>query len=343
MTRLLLGFCLLVPAVVAASAELPPAPAPRTAESEVAKCLPRGMHFAEHGRVDVFVAATAEWDLKPDDDRLWVPAVDLGRRLIKKANLEGDRKPNGCPSSFKDYATYKRLMPPKFKRLEQPYVQADPQKVKPPPFYYQEAVQAPGFSSLTGITNNLIVSRGDVESGKGIHQSVIFANGDVTTRGAILSCIIVCDGDVTVADRNIGQSLVIARGNITVKGYASEATLIAGGKVTAGAPRNPDNISTIKENEPNPLSYVTFFELSRVGLKVKVAEGAVTVEAVAAKSESEKAGLKTGDVILEANSKKPADAESLRRLLRDALAIGDATVKLQRGKETLTVKVSLPD
>jgi hypothetical protein len=33
----------------------------------------------------------------------------------------------------------------------------------------------------------------------------------------------------------------------------------------------------------------------------------------------------------------------LRRLLRDALAIGDATVTLKRGDKTETVKVTLPE
>lgn len=43
------------------------------------------------------------------------------------------------------------------------------------------------------------------------------------------------------------------------------------------------------------------------------------------------------------NGQKPDSPEALRRLLRDALAIGDATVKLQRGEKTETVKVSLPE
>ena len=45
------------------------------------------------------------------------------------------------------------------------------------------------------------------------------------------------------------------------------------------------------------------------------------------------AGVKMGDIISEVNGKKPDSAESLRRLLRDALAIGDATVQLQRGEQ----------
>ena len=72
--------------------------------------LPRGLRFAEQGRVDLFVAATAAWNLKVDDDRLWEPAVDLGRVLIGKADMQKDRKPHNCPSSFRDYATYKRLI-----------------------------------------------------------------------------------------------------------------------------------------------------------------------------------------------------------------------------------------
>jgi S1-C subfamily serine protease len=99
----------------------------------------------------------------------------------------------------------------------------------------------------------------------------------------------------------------------------------------------------IKEKESNPLNFITFFELRRVGLEVKAADGAVRVSAVAAGKACEKAGVKAGDTILEVNGKKPADAEALRRLLRDALAVGDAAVKLQRGNDTLTVKLALPE
>ncbi len=54
-------------------------------------------------------------------------------------------------------------------------------------------------------------------------------------------------------------------------------------------------------------------------------------------------GVKAGDVVTEVNGKKPDSPESLRRLLRAALAIGVATVKLQRGDKTETVKVTLPE
>jgi S1-C subfamily serine protease len=70
---------------------------------------------------------------------------------------------------------------------------------------------------------------------------------------------------------------------------------------------------------------------------------AVQVSTVADGKAFAKADVKVGDIVMEVNGKKPTDAESSRRLLRDALAIGDATVKLKRGDATETVKVSLPE
>jgi S1-C subfamily serine protease len=67
------------------------------------------------------------------------------------------------------------------------------------------------------------------------------------------------------------------------------------------------------------------------------------VTAVAEGKPFAKAGVKAGDVITDVNGKKPESAEALRRLLRDALAVGDATVTLRRGDKTETVKVTLPE
>ncbi len=346
MSRLVLSACFLSLTIVTAGADLPQAPAPRVAESEVVKRLPRGQKFAEQGRIDLFVAATAVWDLKPDDERLWVPALDLGKRLIEKAELKGDRKPTGGPCWFKDYAHYRRAVNPGFVRTDGPYVCPDPQEANPPRLFIREAIQAAGVDSPTGFATNLIVSRGSVlQTGGMIQHADVYANGDVTSR-SVACGVIVCDGDVVI-DGNIFKGLIVARGTITVKGSANGATLVAGGKATVEAQRKlvdeKNSYNVIKENEPNPLGFITFFELSRVGLEVKAADKVVTVAKVTAGSAAEKAGLKVGDMVLEANGKKPADAESLRRLLRDALAVGDAAVKLQRGTDTVTAKVSLPD
>ena len=124
------------------------------------------------------------------------------------------------------------------------------------------------------------------------------------------------------------------------------SVLIAGGKVTLGVveqrvPKGHHNV--VQQSVPDAFGYVTFFELSTVGLEVKAADKVVTVATVADGKAVAKAGVRAGDVIAEVNGKKPDSAESLRRLLRDALALGDATLTLKRGDKIVTVKVALPE
>jgi hypothetical protein len=317
---------------------VPPGP---TDEQE--RLLARGKRFAERGQVDLLVTVTAAWRLKADDLRMWEPAADLGRKLIEKAEMaERDRQPQDTPSSCKDFATFLDRFKPQFKRLDETYFRPDPDKADPPVPGYDEMIQAPGVVDPKGIDYCLVLSRGSVQTERGIQHSVVFANGDVVARTIIQSAVIVCDGDVAVVERHIGRSVIVARGNITAKWGASNIALMAGGKVEFENKKIMKGYHLIVEGKPNTLG-ITFFELARIGLDVKAVDKTVTVEKVAAKSASEKAGIKAGDVILDVGGKKPADAESLRRLLRDALAIGDATVKIQRGDKTETVKVALPE
>jgi hypothetical protein len=340
--------CVLVTAgccvLLAADTIPPPRPAPTNAEVE--KLLARGKKFAERGKVDLFVAATAAWDLKAEDDRLWQPAWDLGKRLIEKAELKGQRKPHGNPCLLPDLATHWKLHKPRFTRVDELYTCPDPQQENPPRLFHNVAIHAAGVRSLKGIFNALIVSRGGVETGTGIQKSVILANGDVKAVTGMYSVVIVCDGDVNLTDDHIGQSVVVARGNITAKDGAATSVLVAGGKVTLGKKRyNKDHFfNVVKEGEgvADALG-ITFFELSAVGVEVKAADKVVTITAATDGKAFAKAGAKVGDVITGVNGKKPESAEALRRLLRDALAVGDATVTLKRGDKTVTVKVALPE
>jgi S1-C subfamily serine protease len=155
--------------------------------------------------------------------------------------------------------------------------------------------------------------------------------------------VIVCDGDVVVTTDYIGLSLIVARGNITAKG-GSIVTLMAGGKITL---ENKDRInngpnSYLVEDQLNTLG-VTFFELHRVGIEAKAAEKVVTLSAVKEKSAAALAGLKVGDVVVAVGAKKPADVEAFRRALRDALALGDATVRVTRDGKPVEVKLALPE
>jgi hypothetical protein len=304
--------------------------------------LKPGRTFAAGGRVDLFVAATAAWKLEADDDRLWQPALDLAHQVVKKAEYSW-WPPEDCKRAFSSMAEFRKSFNPRFIRADQPHQQ---EKVLNgfPLGRYPGGIMAPGVSSPVALGNNIIVSRGEVRAVTRLGSSIAYANGDVTA-GTLNGLVLICDGNVTVKD-HIEPALVIARGNIQAGSYASRSFLVAGGSVKLG---KPDPLGgkiwpcVVKENETNPLGYITFFELSTVGVEVKVVDKAVQVSAVTNGQPFAKAGVRVGDVVTEVNGKKPDSAESLRRLLRDALAIGDATVKLRRGDKTETVKVALPE
>ena len=161
--------------------------------------------------------------------------------------------------------------------------------------------------------------------------------------------VLVCDGDVNLTEGFIGTCVVVARGNITAAGGADTSVLMAGGKVTLGKERltkrqaDGGHYNVVVEGEPNTLG-LTFFELlDTLGVLVKAEGGNVTVANYKVRGAFAAAGVEIGDVITAVNGKKPDSAESLRRLLRDAVAVGDATLTLRRGDKTETVKVSLPE
>jgi hypothetical protein len=301
----------------------------------------RAERSSPSGEIDLFVAATVTWDLKPDDDRLWAPGFKLGAKVFEKAGMTGLRRPS-YPGVGGDFQKYRSGAKPRFIRTEGVYSQPEKDADGKPLLAWSEAVQSTGVDnpkSLSGV----VVSRGPVSAKAPINRALILATGDVVAGNDMNDSVVICDGDVRVAG-HMNLCLVIARGKIAV-GEATASDLYAGKTVTVAKPfsRVEGLEVLVSENEPKTFGFITFFELARIGLEVKVADGAVQVSKVVAGKASEKAGLKVGDVILEANGKKPADAESLRRLLRDALAVGDATVKVQRGKDTISVKLTLPE
>jgi hypothetical protein len=310
--------------------------------------LPRDQRFAARGQIDLYVASTAALDFKDDDERHWAPATKLGAKVVSLTDTSEGRKPQGGPTWFADFAMYRKAWNVDFVRKDGAYNR--PVKNKASERILHQAIQAGGVEAEQSL-NGLVVSRGPVNVPQSINKALILATGDVKAGHRVDDSVIVCDGDVR-AVKFLGRCVVIARGNITVEGNARTCTLIAGGKVTVTKfePAEDQNPAIVlpqrvdaAEKDTNPLKFITFFELSRIGLQVKAADGAVTVSSVAAGCTCEKAGLKAGDVILDVGGKKPTDAESLRRLLRDALALGDATVKLKRDTDTLSVKVALPE
>jgi hypothetical protein len=311
--------------------------------------LPRDQRLAARGQVDLYVACTAALAFKDDDDRHWVPPTKLGAKLVSLLTAEDDddeRKPQGGPTWFADFATYRKAWPGDFIRKDGRYDR--PAKDADGLPLLHQAIQAGGVEAGQSLSG-LVVARGPVRAPQCISNALILATGEVKAGDNVTDSVIVCDGNVRTG--KLFRCVVIARGNITVEGQAETATLIAGGKVTITRPQVPDGEPravfqrrvVVSENDANPLKFVTFFELSRVGLSVRAGGDGLTVATVAAGSACDKGGLKGGDAIVDVGGKKPTDGDSLRRLLRDALAVGDATVRVKRGDDTTTVKVALPE
>ncbi len=307
--------------------------------------LPRGERFARRGQIDLYVASTAKPEWKVDDDRVWVPPFDLmNRALLKGGMTTEDRKPNDC-RAWDDFKSFRSAYPKALRFIRTDGVYATPVGTRRRDAYL--AIQSAGVIEpewLSGFS----VSRGPVRTTGAIYQALILATGDVTCRD-VSNAVVICDGDVSVGEGAV-TCLIIARGKITIGGLASTCRLIAGKTVTIAKPIDPERVAAdkgsrvdIDENATKPLGYITFFELSVVGVEVVAAEKGVKITKLADGKPFAMAGVQVGDIITEVNGKKPDSAESLRRLLRDALAIVDATVTLKRGDKTETVKVSLPE
>jgi hypothetical protein len=332
-----------------------------TAEEPKPKPTDRAVTFAKNGQVDLLVAALAASDYKADDDRLWAPALALGAKALECSEMRGDRKPLG-PALFENAGDYRKNYRPDYARSNERYTRAKEDANGQFICSYQIAVLAPsvqGEHSLTG----LFVSPGSVSAKTGIRDSLILTNGSLETAGP-LGSVIICDGDVRL--KGATRSLIIARGDIKID-KASGCSFVAGGKVSLGEippmpvlkgdPNDPEVRvrwgAYLAEFEPvrvwyeeknaNPLKFITFFELHRVGIEAKVEGGALVLSAVKGDSVAGRAGLKAGDVVLSAGSAKPSDPEALRRALRDALAVGEAKVQVRRAGATVEAKFALPE
>jgi hypothetical protein len=301
--------------------------------------LQRSRRFADRGAIDLFVASSANWDVKADDARVWESMIEIGRDVFDIADV---RLPPHCPAYFKDLAAFRKYCVLQFVRTDEVYsVPAKDAKGRDLTLY-PAGIMAAGVTAKWGVSLSLVLARGDVTAGSSMHSSIVFATGNIKAGDNIGSSLIVCDGDVDVRN-DVTSSIVIARGDIRASfaGGADRVVLIAGGKVTVKTESKTDP-PVIKENDSNPLRHITFFELSRVGVKVSEKDKVVRVTKFAADSPLLKAGVAVDDILAKVNGTIIPSAEELRRTLRDALATkGEATLTVRRGEKTTDIRVPL--
>jgi S1-C subfamily serine protease len=85
---------------------------------------------------------------------------------------------------------------------------------------------------------------------------------------------------------------------------------------------------------------IKFFDLERLGLKVKLTDGETRVESVAAESWFGRAGLQKGDAVLSLGEQKWDSSERLKDLLLRALAREkEITFNIRRGERKIELNV----
>jgi hypothetical protein len=307
------------------------------------RSLGRERTFAKRGKIDRFVASAAAWDVPANDMKLWQAVLDVALDVSKRANYYW------TPTNSRSRITPKDFWPsPLFRKSNGRYI-------IPSGNNGGQAVRCSpgGYIARTVVAHNItrsalvVVEEATVE--RGIDTSIILANGDVCcTDGTLATAIIFCDGDVDIAERVI-NSVVIAHGNIRIGSFPSRSILIAGGKVTIAKPdkrveKNPELANKIQENSRHPLGFVSFFELSDVGVEVESADGGLRVSNLVAGGPMAAAGVQERDVITKVGEHAVKTAEELRRRLRDASAVkGEAVLTIRRGAATLRRRVTIPD
>lgn len=307
------------------------------------RLLGREGTFAKRGKIDRFVASAAAWDVQANDERIWQTVLDLALDVSKRANYYW------TPTNSRSRITPKDFWPsPLFRKSNGRYI-------IPSGNNGGQAVRCSpgGYIARTVVAHNItrsalvVVEEATVK--RGIDTSIILANGDVCcTDGTLATAIIFCDGDVDIAERVI-NSVVIAHGNIRIGSFPSRSILIAGGKVTIAKPdkrveKNPELANKIQENSRHPLGFVSFFELSDIGVEVQAAEGRERVSKLIANGPMASTGVREGDVITKVGEHDVRSAEELRRRLRDASAVkGEAVLTIRRGAAILQRRITIPD
>jgi hypothetical protein len=310
------------------------------------RALGRERTFANRGKIDRFVASAAVWDVRANDDRVWQAVLDVAikaSRMARKSWSPLNNRPTITPDQFWHIAQDELFVYSKTK-YEVPSKHESGKVI----IAWPAGIRAPEVIVPETCNYSLIIAWGPVRTKVYISGSVILANGDVTTAtGQCSSSVIICDGDVVIADR-ILRSMVIAHGDIRCDASAIGSVLIARGKVEIKKPdprsEKGESANRIEENTRHPLGFISFFELSDVGVEVESAEGGVRVSKLTADSPMALARVQDGDVITKVGDHAVKSAEELRRRLRDASAVkGEAVLTLRRGASTLQRRVTIPD
>jgi hypothetical protein len=280
--------------------------------------------FARSGAVDQFLDLLAPWPAGVEDARCWDAAHGLTERLT---DLYLKKTAQALTIVFLKYAG------------------KVPVKVVPLAQYKRTGNDGASFFArgtaiqTDRLQGDLFVCSGAVQAQR-IHIAALFAGGPVEVQRQLTSSVVVCDGDITVRGL-AGDCLIVARGKVTLQQpHEVGSCWIVSGKDIVMSKKTRPIQCVLSENDPRPLGFIRFFEVSQAGIEVEAAKGGVRVKAAAAGKPFARAGLAAGDVITAVNGAAAGDPESFRRLLRHHLVREEEiTLRVLRGDKALTLRI----
>lgn len=333
------------------------------------RALERLVALRTSGEVDQLIErfVAGDWD-EQLEDQLWAVVVDLARDLIQREKREyhklpdlyrtPDPKHSECPLG--DLPGFIKLYRPDRIVAETPRVTSTTESIIAFVRGRQVVLNTCCHASILVSSSGISISMGDNPEMNVVHCIVLA--GDAVEMPWVTRSVIVCDGDCRIKG-NMVNSLVIARGNVVVEGrYANNSVIVSGGNVvveagdatnsvivSGGKVRFAKNTSVtrcvLREDEPNPLGMVRFFDPARAGLEVDADnKTGVVVKKADADKPFGRGGLKSGDELVAIDGTAVASPEVFRRLLRRKLAEGkEAVFHVRRQGKTLDLKILCKD
>jgi hypothetical protein len=174
-------------------------------------------------------------------------------------------------------------------------------------------------------TDGMILCRDSVSAAWLFSDCIIFANGNVMTskdHGELSRCLVCCDGDIEAWAAS--RSVLIATGSIRIHRHTLNCVVL--------------------EKQLGLSDLIRQFDLSQVGLRVcSSPSGIAVLDAHEAKCFS-KAGIRSGDLILQVAGEKTRTVEALcRQVRKNALESQITPVTVKRGDEVIVLLVQISD
>jgi hypothetical protein len=205
------------------------------------------------------------------------------------------------------------------------------------------------LKQTNSVDGSILFVNGDFEGLNSTTNSVIFCNGRVKSFNSTRNCIIYCNGVVESMNSSQGNAIFV-RGELRRLNYTKnnviEATEFGQGNFSEGntyvnrrvLPGRGQN-DRLLQMDPAPVNLIQFFDPARIGLAFTMVDGDARVDSVADGKPFAKTGLAKGDLILALDKAKFISRETFVTLLRRKVALGQTSLKVQRGDRVLNVPV----